>query len=252
MQSIQQQFGRQAGEYSASMTHAGGESLEALQKLVGSGPYRRGLDIATGAGFTAFAIAQHCKETLAVDATPEMLGEARRIARERAIEGIGFALGDAERLPFSDNAFELITCRSSAHHFPNVKAFLFEVSRLLGSDGILVVSDPVSPESDELVEFLDRVEILRDPTHLHDLRVSEWECWIGEAGLAVEETVLVQTPQVFDDWVRRSGTSEEAIATLRPLLVDASPEAREAFHIRQEFDGLHFGWDTAVIRARKA
>jgi SAM-dependent methyltransferase len=252
MQAIQQQFGRQASEYSASRLHAIGESLEAVRRLVGPGPYRRALDVATGAGFTAFAIAERSAQTVALDATPEMLRESRRMAAERGIERLTFVLGDAEGLPFADGAFDLVTCRSSAHHLPNVATFLSEVSRLLCSRGIFVVSDPVSPENDELAQFLDRIETLRDPTHVHDLRISEWKRLIAETGMAIEDLLLVQTPQVFDDWVRRSGATADAIATLRPLLTGAPAGARQAFHIRQESTGLHFGWDTAVIRARKA
>jgi ubiquinone/menaquinone biosynthesis C-methylase UbiE len=251
MQEIQRQFGRQAGEYFASRSHASGESLEAVRRLVGPGPYECGLDVATGAGFTAFAIAERCAQTVALDATPEMLGEARRIAVERGIDRVAFVRGDAERIPLSNASFDLVTCRSSAHHFGRVPIFLLEVARLLRSGGLLVVSDPVSPEDGDLVEFLDRIETLRDPTHVHDLRVSEWKRMIDDAGMCVEDAVLVQTPQVFDAWVHRSGATAEAIAELRPLLADAPGAVADAFHIRREPDGLHFSWDTAVISARK-
>jgi SAM-dependent methyltransferase len=252
MQDIQRQFGRQAGQYSASRSHAAGESLEAVRRLVGTGPYNRGLDVATGAGFTAFAIAPRCKQTLALDATPEMLREAIRIASEHGLDSVGFALGNAEALPFSNASFDLITCRSSAHHFANVGAFLREAARLLTVGGILVVSDPVSPEDESLVSFLDHVETLRDPTHVHDLRVSEWVGLMESAGLAIEQVEVVLTPQIFDDWVHRSGTSYDSIEKLRPLFSQPGPEIRAAFGVREEPDGIHFGWDTAVIRARKA
>lgn len=229
----------------------GGESLDAVRRLVGPGPYRRGLDVATGAGFTAFAIAEHCTETLAVDVTPQMLIEAQRIAGERNIANVGFVLANAEALPFAGSCFDLITCRSSAHHFRNVAAFLAEAARLLEGGGILVISDPISPEDDSLVQFLDFVETLRDPTHVHDLRTSEWQRLIESAGLAVEQIETVETPQIFDDWVRRSGTAPDAVAKLRPHFADPRADVRAAFAVREEPDGIHFGWDTTVIRARK-
>ena len=252
MQDIQRQFGRQAGEYSSSSSHSAGESLDAVRQLVEGGPYDRGLDIATGAGFTAFAIEPHCRQTVALDATPEMLREARQIASERGLTSVSFALGNAEALPFADASFNLVTCRSSAHHFANVGRFVGEAARLLSAGGVLVVSDPVSPEDDSLVQFLDYVETLRDPTHVHDLRVSEWIGLIESAGLRIERVEMVQTPQIFDAWVQRSGTASESIEKLRPHFAQPLPEIRAAFGVREEADGIHFGWDTAVIRARKS
>src|SRR5712692_7384049 len=127
MQEIQGQFGRQAAQYAASLSHSSGETLDAVRRFVEPGPYERGLDVATGAGFTAFTIAPYCRQTLALDMTSEMLGETRRLAAARGIDRVGCVLGDAQRLPFSDASFDLVTCRSSAHHFPDVAAFVREV-----------------------------------------------------------------------------------------------------------------------------
>src|SRR6266567_5547704 len=56
MQQIQRQFDRQAAQYSVSLSHSTGETLDALRRFVEPGPYERGLDVVTGAGFAAFAI----------------------------------------------------------------------------------------------------------------------------------------------------------------------------------------------------
>jgi ubiquinone/menaquinone biosynthesis C-methylase UbiE len=253
MQDVQRQFGRQAAHYSVSASHASGESLDAVRRMVEPGGYDRGLDIATGTGFTAFAIAPYCRETLALDLTPQMLNEARRLADERGLNDgrLGYLLGDAERLPFADGSLDLITCRVSAHHFPHVERFVAEVARSLRPGGVFVLSDTVAPEDDELAAEMDRVETLRDPSHVHDLRPSEWRRLIEEAGLTVDTLEMTHTYLEFDDWTRRSGTSAAAIEELRPFFFQPSPRAREAFGIHAEPDGVHFAWDNAGIRAHK-
>ncbi len=253
MQDVQRQFGRQAAHYSVSASHAGGESLDAVRRLVEPGGYERGLDIATGTGFTAFAIAPYCRETLALDLTPEMLNEARRLAGERGLDGgrLGYLLGDAERLPFADRSLDLVTCRVSAHHFPHVERFVAEVARLLRPGGVFVLSDTVAPEDGELAALMDHLEVLRDPSHVHDLRPSEWRRLIEQAGLTVDMIDMSHTYLEFADWTRRSGTAATAIEELRPYFFAPSPKAREAWTIDEQPDGVHFAWDNAIIRARK-
>jgi ubiquinone/menaquinone biosynthesis C-methylase UbiE len=251
MQDVQHQFGRQAAHYSVSASHASGESLDAVRHMVEPGAYDRGLDIATGTGFTAFAIAPYCRETLALDLTPQMLHEARRLAAERGLDELGYLLGDAERLPFAAGSFDLITCRVSAHHFPHVDRFVSEVARLLRPGGVFVLSDTVAPEDDDLAIVMDRVETLRDPSHMHDLRPSEWRRLIESAGMTVDQVEMTHTYLEFADWVRRSGTSPEAVEELRPYFFDPTLEMRATFGIHEETDGLHFAWDNAGIRAHK-
>jgi ubiquinone/menaquinone biosynthesis C-methylase UbiE len=253
MQDVQRQFGRQAAHYSVSASHASGESLDAVRRLVEPGGYERGLDIATGTGFTAFAIAPYCRDTLALDLTPEMLTEARRLAGERGLDDgrLGYLLGDAERLPFADHSLDLVTCRVSAHHFPHVERFVAEVARLLRSGGVFVLSDTVAPEDDELATLMDHLEVLRDPSHVHDLRPSEWRRLFEQAGLTVDAIDMSHTYLEFADWTRRSGTSATAIEELRPYFFTPSPKARAAWMIGEEPDGVHFAWDNAIIRARK-
>jgi len=251
MQQIQRQFGRQAGRYAISHSHASGETLEAVRRFVEPGPYERGLDVATGAGFAAFAIAPFCRQTLALDITPEMLSETRRLARERELGGLGYVLGDAERPPFADASFDLITCRSSAHHFPNVIAFVGEVARLLTGGGVFVLSDPATPEDESLASLMNQLERLRDPTHVKDLTVSGWRAVIESAGLRIDGVEMSHTHHVFDDWVRRSGATPAAIAQLRPYFAEPSPEIRACFGIHSEPDGIHFAFDAVGIRASK-
>jgi hypothetical protein len=53
----QEQFGRQAALYVDSFSHATGESLAAIREYAARGRYRRAVDVGTGTGFTAFAVA---------------------------------------------------------------------------------------------------------------------------------------------------------------------------------------------------
>ncbi len=52
-----------------------------------------------------------------------------------------FANGDSEHLPFADAAFDLIACSNSFHHYPDQRAVISEMARLLAPQGRLIVVD---------------------------------------------------------------------------------------------------------------
>ena len=71
---VRERFGARSNDYRTSAVHSTGEDLEMLVKLVGAAPGTRALDIATGAGHTALALAQAGADVVASDITPAMLG----------------------------------------------------------------------------------------------------------------------------------------------------------------------------------
>ena len=110
-------FGERATFYTTSAAHTDPEVLARVVALAGPEPAWIALDIATGTGHTAFALAGHVRMVVGTDLTPEMLREAGAL---RAIKGIGnvaFTVADVHHLPFPSAAVHLITCRRAAHHF---------------------------------------------------------------------------------------------------------------------------------------
>ena len=79
-QAVQAQFGRRASWYVVSSVHQQSEGLDALVRLAAPLPEHRALDIATGTGFTALALAPRCRTVIGVDLTLGMVREARRLA----------------------------------------------------------------------------------------------------------------------------------------------------------------------------
>lgn len=97
--------------------------LAALERI--DGPVRRALDVGTGTGAGARAIAQRHPEAevVGVDVSPGMLEVARR-----NVHGVSFLEGDAAKLPFGDGEFDLV-----AHS--NMIPFLDEAARVLKTGG---------------------------------------------------------------------------------------------------------------------
>src|ERR671936_2987539 len=73
-------------------------------------PPRRALDLGTGTGAGAFAIARRFPEAdvVGVDLSPGMLAEARRLTPPELAGRVRFEQADASKLPHDDGSFDLI------------------------------------------------------------------------------------------------------------------------------------------------
>jgi SAM-dependent methyltransferase len=81
---------------------------ELLVELVGAGPGRELLDVATGTGNVAIPAARAGAAVTGLDLTPELLVVARERTAAEGLE-VGFVEGDAEELQFADGSFDLLT-----------------------------------------------------------------------------------------------------------------------------------------------
>ena len=105
------------------------------------------LDIATGTGDLALAIAKlQPQKLIGLDLSEQMLAFAKQKAKKQNIP-IDFLKGDSENLPFSNEAFDAITCAFGVRNFGNLQAGLQEMSRVLKSDGQLVILEFSTPSN---------------------------------------------------------------------------------------------------------
>src|SRR6059058_6392509 len=120
MPDVRDSFKNVAANYSKSTFHTSSARLQEVIDLARPKPGDLVLDVATGTGNTAFALAPHVRRVVGLDLTREMLEEARRVGAERGIANADWVLGDALHLPFQDDTFDLYTVRAAPHHFADV------------------------------------------------------------------------------------------------------------------------------------
>lgn len=77
-----------------------------------------------------------------LDYSPSMIRQAAQ-KRERleSREKLGLVVGDAERLPFVDAVFDVVTCCNSFHHYPHQQVAISEFRRVLRPGGMLILID---------------------------------------------------------------------------------------------------------------
>ena len=249
--SIRSRFGAAAVAYAESPVHRGGPDLDAMLAAGVASGRERVLDVGCGAGHTALAFAARVASVVALDLTPAMLEQAARLAAERGLANLRFEQGDAASLPFPDASFDIVTSRLAAHHVGDPAAMVWEAARVLVPGGVFLLVDTVADEDPALDTFCNAFELLRDPSHVRDHRVSEWEAWFRAAGLAVETLARFDIPLEFEPWVARIGTSPEGQTGLRALFDAAPDDVRAHFRIH-EAAPYAFRLESALLRGRQA
>ena len=255
-QRVQSQFGPAAGAYTASIGHGDPALLQVVLDLAQPRAGEEALDIATGAGHTAMALAPHVSRVTAYDITRQMLDETARNAGARGLANVVTRLGAAEQLPFPDASFDLVTVRQAPHHFADVRAAVAEMARVVRPGGRVVIVDSRAPEDPELDRAFNHIEKLRDPSHVRDYRASEWRAMVTEAGLQLiaerqDDYTENGKGMDFDVWTRRINTPPEAVAELRRLFRAAAPALVDALRIECAGEQIRFCVPQVIIAARK-
>lgn len=251
--SVREQFSQHADYYAQSSAHAQGDTLDVILDFAEPKGTEQTLDIATGTGFTAFMLAPKVGHVIATDLTPEMIAKAIELAKEQLIENVTFSLAAAESLPFATASLDLVTCRIAPHHFQDVPKFLREVHRVLRTDGLFCLVDSVSPEPEKLIAWQNRVETLRDNSHVYGYPPSQWDEMISDAGLSLERTAHVRNAQMsFLWWVRPAQNPPEVVQEIRDAFAQLSPdEAQEHYAVCPAGDDFYFSWPMYAVKARK-
>lgn len=105
------------------------------------------LDIATGTGDLAINLAKtSATKIIGFDISPGMLEVGKKkIAQKQLDHKIEMVLGDSEKMPFEDNAFDAITVAFGIRNFENLEQGLSEILRVLKPNGVFVILETSVP-----------------------------------------------------------------------------------------------------------
>ncbi len=249
-----EQFNQQAQNYNAQWASWSDETLRAVVSLADPQPDWRVLDVATGTGFTALAFAPHALHVTGADISPGMLQEAKKRADTANVSNADWVEAAAEKLPFADAAFDLVTVRIAPHHFVDVTAFLRETRRVLKPGGVFVLADTTVPDNDtEAADWQNQVEHERDQSHRAHVSPQTWRGMCENAGFTVTDLesdkggIAIE----LEAWLQTAGCTGERAERVRQLFADAPPSAVHAFQITTDPQTAEtrFVWQRVVLRA---
>src|SRR5438445_2920258 len=154
-------FARTAQQVAAYQDLRAAELAERVQAFVLPDGNERAIDVGSGAGALALALAPLVHDVVGVDQVPELL----ELARERAPANARFVEGDATSLEFDAASFDLAGTLRTLHHIRRPELVIAELTRVTRPGGRVLVIDQLAP-IDPLDAFpVDRFERARDPSH---------------------------------------------------------------------------------------
>jgi SAM-dependent methyltransferase len=212
------EFARQAQTFAESEVLGAPEQIQPLLDAAALGPQDRVLDVGCGTGFMLLAAAGLAAQVVGVDAAPAMLNEARRRVEQAGLTNVTLREGNAEALPFADERFDAVLTRLTVHHMANPAKVLHEMHRVLRNGGRAVVCDIVAADDPAKADLHNRLERLRDPSHVGHYPASAIVKMMEAAGFRGAGQIQWETRRRFGEWVRLASVRPEVVPALQTLL----------------------------------
>jgi ubiquinone/menaquinone biosynthesis C-methylase UbiE len=194
---------------------------EQLESFVMPRGDERAVDVGTGAGTLALALAPLVREVVGVDLVPELLERARA----NAPANVTFVEGDATHLPFESGSFDLSCTRRTLHHIARPELAIAELVRVTVSGGRVFVDDQIAPVDPLDALELDRFERARDPSHTRTLPDIDFRHLFEANDLVLLQEQVQTHRRELDYYLDLAGCEGEARERARAL----SPGGPEAY-----------------------
>ena len=120
----------------------------------------RVLDVGCGTGFATEGLLEHTENVHGLDQSVHQLEKAW--AKLGKHDPVSFYRGDAERLPFADDTFDVVWSSGSIEYWPNPVATLRDMRRVVKPGGQVLVVGPNNPKSTIMQKVANAIMLFYD------------------------------------------------------------------------------------------
>ncbi|HEY5524942.1 MAG TPA: class I SAM-dependent methyltransferase [Clostridium sp.] len=160
------------------------------------------LDLGTGSGYVAFALAEKFKvcNIIGLDIVNNTIKRNNEIVKEEQISNIKFIAYDGITIPFEKDSFDSVVTRYALHHFPNIENTIKELESIVKCNGQVFVSDPTPNDIDDK-GFIDDYMKQRDDGHIKFYTKSQYETMFNRYGFELDKFFLskIRFPRVMEE-----------------------------------------------------
>ena len=248
---ILDQFTRQATPFSTANTITDANALRMIVAAARPTPRDTVLDVACGGGIIVCAFAPELRHATGIDMTPAMLDRARRHAAEKGIANVTWDQGDVGALPYPDGRFDIVVTRFSMHHFLDPVGVLREMMRVCAPGGRVVVVDMYASENQAKAAEWNRLEKLRDPSHVRCLALTELKALFGTVGLGKPRISYYELRDTVTNLLGRSFPNPGDDRKIVDMFAASATDDRLGIPVTRDGDTINYAYPVAILAAER-
>ena len=248
---IRDQFTRQAIPFSTAAPISDERALAMIVAAAHPGPDDSVLDLACGGGLIVCAFAPHVRRATGIDLTPAMLEQARALAADKGLTNVEWRQGDVRALPWPDASSDIVVTRFSFHHFQDPLEALHEMARVCRPGGRIVVVDMYASEDAAKAAAWNRLEVLRDPSHVRSLSLSELTALFPAAGLPEPDATFYELRDGVRSLLARSFPLPGDAEKITTLFAAQAERDSLGIEVWRDDQALRYAYKVAILAATR-
>ncbi len=241
------QFTRQADAFAAASSIRDDQALQLLVAGCGATSTDSSLDVACGPGLVACAFAEVVGSATGIDLTPAMIDKARALAASKNLGNCTFVQGDVNSLPFPPASFSIVTSRYAFHHFEDPARVLAGMVKACEAGGRIAVMDMIASDDPLVAQRFNRMEKLRDPSHVGALTLSALRQCFLDAGLPEPAIRHYKMHVELESLLRASFPDGGDGEKVREMVLASLADYGMGVQTRREADKVWFSYPIALV-----
>jgi SAM-dependent methyltransferase len=248
---IRDQFTRQAVPFAEKPEHSRADVDRIVLDAAELNSRDRVLDVACGPGLLAAVLAPHVAHVSGIDLTPAMIEQAKKHAAERGVSNVDWRIGDAGALSFENGSFSAVITRYSFHHMVEPLGALREMARVCAPGGKVIVIDCFTKTTQQQAAY-DRIERLRDPSHISALQLDQLRDLFPDAGLKLEREAEYRLEMELESLLGSSFPDPGDDQKVRELMARDIDLDETGFEPHRVGNEIHFSFPVVVLVGTKS
>jgi ubiquinone/menaquinone biosynthesis C-methylase UbiE len=244
---IRDQFTKQAIPFATAPGIKDEDALKLVVDFTGADAEDTVLDVACGPGLVVCAFAQVVRHATGIDLTPAMIERARTLQQEKGLTNVSWQVGDVLPLPYPAASFSIVTSRFAFHHFQDPHAVLAEMKRVCTPGGKVVVIDVLASPDPEKAAAYNRMEKLRDPSHVRGLTLVELESLFQQTALPTPRKTFYRLEAEVEDLLRRSFPNPGDADEIRRMFVESLDNDGLGMDTRRHGETIRLAYPIAAL-----
>jgi ubiquinone/menaquinone biosynthesis C-methylase UbiE len=160
------------------------------------------LDLGTGNGYIAFALAKLSPDinVYGLDIADKAIKNNRKKAEKEHLNNVEFDCYDGLKFTYKRNFFNAVITRYAIHHFPDIYKLFRSINSVLKTGGAFIISDPV-PDGNDNEGVIDKYMQLKDDGHVRLYDEDELSDILRKCGFAKKRSFYtkIEFPRMLDE-----------------------------------------------------